>query len=245
MTENKKLKEVLDYLKEHKKVSIVDLANILSVDESLIRKTKSDKTKIICDDWLDKFKERFGINPNFLQNKSDFMFDLPNNQISTFEKLVNDWDIIEDGTKKYIHFVINKGFYDLLIELYKIKTQFPKDKDVYDKLHSKIEKEISSENQLNSQCETLKQNLIDALYTNDEEEEYILIPRNNFLDLVTHAKNNAKNEQEYLEFEKELNSEHLAPFEKFVDMTDYIDYPENSERKYTKTLKFKKKSNSH
>ena len=122
--------------------------------------------------------------------ESDCIFDTNETKIESFMNIIDDWNVLKSDTNEYLHLTIDKNIVDLLIELYKVKK-------VTDDGISSFEQEK----------ESLKE-LYDA---DPDPQEYVLIPRNNFIEIVTDT----------VEKEKYLHQ--------VLDAALYSDYPSDED----------------
>ena len=163
--QRKRLSNVLEYLKK-KGYSQKDIANATDVDETGLSHLKSGKIKYINNDFLDKLHKAYKINPRYIRLDSNIMLDITGTKFSNFEAFVDSWDVVEKGSDKYLHFTIDKRFYDFLLEV--------------DKIRSATDEGISS---FDIEIENLKE-IHDGV---PEPEEFVLIPRNNFIEILQDA----------------------------------------------------------
>ena len=114
---------------------------------------------------------KYNINPGYVRLNSDYMIDILGMKLSNFEAFVNSWDVVDKTTKdsngkriveKYIHFTMDKNFYEFLIDV--------------DKVHQVVKEGISD---LSGEIEQLKE-----IFSGEPElQEYVLIPRNVFINI--------------------------------------------------------------
>lgn len=159
-------------------------------DETYISSIKSGKRKNIPDELIQSLHQKYNVNPGYLKMESDCIFDTNETKIESFMNIIDDWNVLKSDTNEYLHLTIDKNIVDLLIELYKVKK-------VTDDGISSFEQEK----------ESLKE-LYDA---DPDPQEYILIPRNNFIEIVTDT----------VEKEKYLHQ--------VLDATLYSDYPSDED----------------
>ncbi len=140
-------------------------------DETYISSIKSGKRKNIPDELIQSLHQKYNVNPGYLKMESDCIFDTNETKIESFMNIIDDWNVLKNDTNEYLHLTIDKNIVDLLIELYKVKK-------VTDDGISSFEQEK----------ESLKE-LYDA---DPDPQEYVLIPRNNFIDIVKESVENEK-----------------------------------------------------
>lgn len=159
-------------------------------DETYISSIKSGKRKNIPDELIQSLHQKYNVNPGYLKMESDCIFDTNETKIESFMNIIDDWNVLKSDTNEYLHLTIDKNIVDLLIELYKVKK-------VTDDGISSFEQEK----------ESLKE-LYDA---DPDPQEYVLIPRNNFIEIVTDT----------VEKEKYLHQ--------VLDAALYSDYPSDED----------------
>lgn len=159
-------------------------------DETYFSSIKSGKRKNIPDELIQSLHQKYNINPGYLKMESNCIFDTNETKIESFMNIIDDWNVLKSDTNEYLHLTIDKNIVDLLIELYKVKK-------VTDDGISSFEQEK----------ESLKE-LYDA---DPNPQEYVLIPRNNFIEIVTDT----------VEKEKYLHQ--------VIDAALYSDYPSDED----------------
>lgn len=135
-------------------------------DETYFSSIKSGKRKNIPDELITALHHKYNVNLAYLKMESDCIFDTYEAKIESFINIIDDWNVLKSDSNEYLHLTIDKNIVDLLIELYKVK---------------KLTNEgISS---FENEKESLKE-----LYAADPNpKEYVLIPRNNFIEIVTNT----------------------------------------------------------
>lgn len=165
-----RLSEVLSYLKE-KGISQSNISRKLDIDETKISHFKSGKIKQIPSDFLEQLQSEYNINPNYIRLESSCMLDTTGTKFYNFEKFVDSWNVLENDLDKYLHLTIDRNFYDFLLETIDVR-------------HA-TDKGISS---FNAEIENLKE-----LYSGEPlPEEFVLIPRNNFIEIIEDKKQKMK-----------------------------------------------------
>lgn len=159
-------------------------------DETYFSSIKSGKRKNIPDELIQSLHQKYNVNPGYLKMESNCIFDTNETKIESFMNIIDDWNVLKSDTNEYLHLTIDKNIVDLLIELYKVKK-------VTDDGISSFEQEK----------ESLKE-LYDA---DPNPQEYVLIPRNNFIEIVTDT----------VEKEKYLHQ--------VIDAALYSDYPSDED----------------
>ncbi|MDH6603730.1 transcriptional regulator with XRE-family HTH domain [Bacilli bacterium PM5-9] len=168
--QRKRLKIVLKYLKSigHKQKDICCNTNI---SESDISHYKSGKIKVIPNDFLYLLHAHYDINPDFIRDKSNEMLDNKGIGYKYFEKFVSEWDVVKKKDNNYLYLKIDENFYNFLIEL-----------DEYRKAEDK------GIIQIDDQIDNLKE-----IYSGPPNlKEYVLLPRNDFLEIVQDTVDNNK-----------------------------------------------------
>lgn len=172
-----RLTEVLSYLKQ-KGISQSSISRKLDIDETTISHLKSGKIKQIPCDFLEQLQAEYSINPSYIRLESSCMLDTTGTKFCNFEKFVDSWNVLENNSHKYLHLTIDRNFYDFLLETVDVR-------------HA-TDKGISS---FNAEIENLKE-----LYSGEPvPEEFVLIPRNNFIEIIKDKKQNKKYLNEVLD----------------------------------------------
>ena len=193
-----RLKKVYEYLRLSG-ITQADLSKQLDVDESTLSHYVSDSSPHkISPSFLTKLHKKYNINPNYVYGSSDMMLDIYGKQLSNLISFTNEkWDTVfrtstdENGneiTNRYLHFTMNKNFYDFLLDV--------------DVAKMACEKGVSS---LSDEISRLKE-LYDA---EPDLQEFVVIPRNEFTEIV----------QEHAAERKQL--------EEVLNLMQYSDYPSN------------------
>lgn len=182
--QNIRFANILKLLKErgHSQRSIIDKINLDFInDETYFSNLKSGKRKNIPDELIKALHHHYQINPDYLKLISDRPFDDIEYKLESFLHFIDDWNVLERDSDKYLHLTLDRNFYDMLLELHHIKEV--------------TEEGISSyENEKNS---------IKELYSDSPSpEEFVLIPRNVFWDIVKSDSEKAKYVNEILDFTK-------------------------------------------
>ena len=150
-------------------------------DETYFSHIKSGKRKNIPDVLINALHEKFNVNPAYLRLESTCPFDTIEIIYECFEKIVNGWDILERDNDKYLHLTMDKNFYDFLIELHRVKEV--------------TEEGIGSFEQ--------EKNSLKEIYSGESaQEEFVLIPRNIFYEIVSNDVEKAKYLNDVLDFSK-------------------------------------------
>lgn len=173
--QKKRLSNVFDFLKTQG-ISQREIAdcfdNDSKIDTTTLSHYKSGKIKHIPNKFLEKLHDVYNINPLYIRLQSDSMLDVIGSKLSNFESFVDSWDIVErhsndpEGervTEKYLHLTMDKNFYDFLIDV--------------DNARQAADSGISS---LPEEIENLKELCSEI----PDLQEFVLIPRNNFIKIV-------------------------------------------------------------
>lgn len=183
----KRLTAVLNALKKegHAQAKIADE---LGINADNISSYKIGKTKEIPDAFLEGLQEKYFINPGYMRGTSKFMYDMPGFRLTHFEKFTDSWETVEQPVRsdngeiefeKFICLTIDKNFCDFLIEA--------------EKAHDRANEGIGDEQ------EDLK-NLSVTYSGESKPQEYLLIPRNNFSEMVEEFKRKKRTLEEVLDF---------------------------------------------
>lgn len=187
--QRKRFKKVLDYLK-NQGISQQELANKCNLEPTQITSYKSGKIQFIPDEFLKEMQKHYNINPKYIRLTSERMFDIIRMKFSNFETFVDSWDTVEklkinkDGTqeiKKYLHFKMDKNFYNFLVEV--------------DTARLAVDAGISC---LSNEIENLNE-----LFSGEPDlQEYVLLPKNNFIEILEDNIRSRKSLNEIVNFSK-------------------------------------------
>lgn len=181
---NIRFANILKLLKErgNSQREIIDTINLDFInDETYFSNLKSGKRKTIPDQLISALHSHYNINPDYLKLLSDRPFDDVECKLESFLQIVDEWNVLERDTDKYLHLTLDRNFYDMLIELYRIK-------------------EVTAEGI--SSYEDEKNSLKELYSGSPSPEEFVLIPRNVFFDIVKSDSEKAKYVNEILDFTK-------------------------------------------
>lgn len=182
--QNIRFANILKLLKErgHSQRKIIDTIKLDFVnDETYFSNLKSGKRKTIPDQLITALHHHYKVNPDYLKLLSDRPFDDIEYKLENFLHFVDDWNVLERENDKYLHLTLDRNFYDMLLELHHIKEVTE-------------EGIFSYENEKNS---------VKELYSGSPSpEEFVLIPRNVFWDIVKSDSEKAKYVNEILDFTK-------------------------------------------
>lgn len=155
----------------------VEVCNKLDIkEESKISNMKSGKLKI-SDEFLEGLHKHYNINPDYIRCNSDYMFDILFEKLNAFVKFVSSWDTVKKGDKNYLHFTMQQSFYDFLLSVDKARL---------------IENNFSSFEKI---INDIKQNFIE----DSELTEFVVIPKNEFTQIVQSAVKNRKHFSEVID----------------------------------------------
>lgn len=158
------LAKVFEYLKmREKKNTQKEIAARTGVDEIYLSHLKSGVIKYIPNEFLINLNTAFNINPAYIRLESEFILDVTGTKLEHFEKFADSWDVVEKDSDRYLHFTMDRNFYDFLLEVEKARLA--------------TDEGISS---LDTEIKNLKE-----LYSGSPNpEEFVLIPKNNFIEIV-------------------------------------------------------------
>ena len=170
---NIRFENILRLLKEkdahNTQISIIEKINLDFInDESYFSDLKSGKRKKIPEKLIKALHEHYNINPDYLRAKSDCPFDDADFKLESFLNFVNDWNVLNsnDNKDKYLHLTFDRNFYDFLID-------FNRAIEITEEGFSSIEQE--------------KKALEELYFSEPSPKEFVLIPRNNFMEIVNEA----------------------------------------------------------
>lgn len=153
-------------------------------DESQLSHIKSGKIKYIPDDLLERLHDIYNINPLYVRLESDFMLDTEWEKFKSFVNFVDTWDTIKKGDKNYLHLTMDQSFYDFLISVDKanlIKDNFKNFEKILENIKGKHQEDKGT-------------------------SEYVVIPKNEFIQIVQSAVEDRKQ------------------FSEIIDILEYSDY---------------------
>lgn len=153
-------------------------------DESQLSHIKSGKIKYIPDDLLERLHDIYNINPLYVRLESDFMLDTEWEKFKSFVNFVDTWDTVKKGDKNYLHLTMDQSFYDFLISVDKanlIKDNFKNFEKILENIKGKHQEDKGT-------------------------SEYVVIPKNEFIQIVQSAVDDRKQ------------------FSEIIDILEYSDY---------------------
>lgn len=153
-------------------------------DESQLSHIKSGKIKYIPDDLLERLHDIYNINPLYVGLESDFMLDTEWEKFKSFVNFVDTWDTVKKGDKNYLHLTMDQSFYDFLISVDKanlIKDNFKNFEKILENIKGKHQEDKGT-------------------------SEYVVIPKNEFIQIVQSAVDDRKQ------------------FSEIIDILEYSDY---------------------
>ncbi len=174
--EKVRLDKALQYLKELG-YSQQEFANALNCTTSNISQMRgmSYDTKV-SQDMVDLLKN-YGINPEYIKGISNIMIDINGSKLECLEKITSDWKTVEGENNRYLHLCLDKNFYDFLLDVD----------------YAKIVEESAN---LKISIDKLKEKYL----TEENIQEYVLIPRNTFFEIITNHKKDRKFLSEIIDF---------------------------------------------
>lgn len=187
MTERDYLKEQRDRLSKvfiflkTKGYEQKEIAVQIGSDSYEISQLKNGTRKYIPDYILDGLREHYQINPEYIRCNSDIMIDIQGTRLENLEKLVEDWDTVKKENNRYLHFTMDRNFYDFLLAVSKAR--------------------LASDEGVSSLATEIK--ALSAIYNGKPDiQEFVLLPRNDFIEYLTDSKNAEKQLDEILDFSK-------------------------------------------
>ena len=177
------LKAVLAYLKTQG-FNQKEIAENCGSDPCAISHLKSGTLIHIPEDFLAALRENYHINPEYIRGTSDIMHDIQGTMLEYFEKVVTDWDSVAKGQNQYLHLRMDNNFYKFLLDVSEATLT-----EAEQSLATKIK--IEELKKLHSGTSDIK--------------EYVLIPRNNFVEYLMDEQNTEKQLSEILDPSKMLD----------------------------------------
>lgn len=188
--QRERLSKVFEYLKKQG-VSQREIAGNTDTDTVTLSHYKNGKIKYIPNTFLENMKAVYNINPRYIRLDSNCMVDIPGMKLSNFETFVDSWDVVNKTTmdsggnrivEKYLHFTMDKNFYEFLIDV--------------DKARQVVNEGLSD---LSGEIEELKE-----IFSGEPElREFVLVPRNFFIDMLTDL---------------------VKPYKEFEEVVDPVEY---------------------
>lgn len=166
--------KVFSYLKKQG-FSQYKIAEMIDYDYTYINKIKKLKVEA-SDKVIKRLNEKFGINPDYLNGTSDIMIDINGSKLDSLEKIVNNWQTVEGKRNNYLHLIMDENFYKFLLDV-------------------DLEKLKEHSADLKERIDVLK-----ARYSNTENlQEFVLVPRNEFMEIVSDNKKSRKHISELID----------------------------------------------
>lgn len=176
-----RLKIVFEYLKSAG-ISQRDIADQVDCNEDELSHLKSGKIKYIPDELLSKLHKAYNINPNYIRLRSDILLDMVGHKLEQFESFVDSWNTVKKGDHEYLHITMDQNFYNFLIATDRA--------NIVSTHKTTLEFEINSLKESN--------NLPSC------PNEFVIIPRNNFIDIVQEASQEQKQLSEVIDLFEHL-----------------------------------------
>lgn len=167
--QRKRLGEALKFLKDRGKGQ-EKIAEEINMDAANLSRLKSGKVKKIPDEFLEKLQEKYDINPGYIRGTSDILLNSIGTKLKNFEGVVNSWDTVYKGENHYLHLQMDSKFYDFLVE--------------YDKHRLADLKSFSIDDAVKK--------LEDIFADEPKIKEYVILPRNVFVDFAKEVKDKRK-----------------------------------------------------
>lgn len=184
-----RLEKVLKVLKE-RGITQKEIAVAIGADEGTLSSLKSGKVKNVHPEISSALEEKYAINPYYISGESEMMFTQHLKELKHFDQFVKKWGTVEGSEQKYLHLSLDKNFYDFLIEVNAIRL-------------AEAEGILAVSDQIRDSAH---------LHTAEPDfQEFVLLPRNNFLEILGPIKKGKKE------------------FEEVMDLLEYDDYPEPEE----------------
>ena len=161
------LQQAFQYLKNNG-VTQREIADQLGVgwDESKISNIKSGKIKETPLELISLLENNYQINPEYLAGKSNIPLNYVGADFKFFQKIVSRWETVEHNKQNYLHVTMNQNLYDYLVEL--------------DYIHR-----CAESGSINEDLE--RKNLQQIYAASPKDCEYVVIPCDNFDEIVSTA----------------------------------------------------------
>lgn len=177
------LKAVLAYLKTQG-FNQKEIAESCCLDPYDISHLKSGALKHIPENFLAALRKKYHINPEYIRGTSNIMLDVQGTMLNFFEKVVIEWDSVTKGQNQYLHLKMDNNFYKFLL-------------DVSEATLAESEQSLATKAKI-EELKKLRKGKSDI-------KEYVLIPRNNFVEYLMDEQNAEKQLSEILDPSKMLD----------------------------------------
>lgn len=183
--QRKRLTEVIEYLKANG-IKQKEICIQADVDETALSSYKSGKIKYIPSKFLNILQKVYEINPDYIRLTSEEMLDDKGEKYLYFEKVVDEWETVDSKDNKYLYLKMDKNFYDFLLE--------------YDNYRKANAEGISVDDKIGE---------LKMMYAGTPDiEEFVVLPRNIFFNILSDIKKEKKCLEEIIAF-----SEHTSLIE--------------------------------
>lgn len=181
--QRERLKAVLVYLKTQG-FKQKEIAESCCLDSYDISHLKSGTLKHIPENFLAALRKKYHINPEYIRGTSNIMLDVQGTMLNFFEKVVIEWDSVTKGQNQYLHLKMDNNFYKFLL-------------DVSEATLAESEQSLATKAKI-EELKKLRKGKSDI-------KEYVLIPRNNFVEYLMDEQNAEKQLSEILDPSKMLD----------------------------------------
>ena len=181
--QRERLKAVLEYLKTQG-FKQKEIAESCFLDPYDISHLKSGTLKHIPENFLAALRTKYYINPEYIRGTSDIMLDIQGTMLENFGKVMIEWDSITKGQNQYLHLKMDNNFYKFLLDVSKATL-------------AEAEQSLVTKAKI-KEMEKLHKGKPDI-------KEYVLIPRNNFVEYLMDEQNAEKQLSEILDPSKMLD----------------------------------------
>lgn len=175
--QRERFKEVLKILKKQG-ISQKMISDKLGRTEDYLSSLKSGKIQKIPDDVLSCLQENFNVNPAYVRGDSSFPLHDIGKPFEHFEKFAPEWETVKHGDRSYLYLSMDSNLYEFLLEVDNIRLAGAS---------GSIDEDVSIKN--------LKQ-----LYSGSPvEQKYIVIPCDDFQEIIKTSKEHRKQLTEVLD----------------------------------------------
>ena len=181
MEQYKRMNNVVNKLIQKKKVStLTELSNFLSmatnppkdISENSLSKY-CNSTKKIPEDILTLLHELYQVNPDYIRGDSNNMFDDAEIKYSKLQDLIDDWNIVEyENSQRFLYLSFDSDFYNFLLEIGHAEILQKRGMQSYVEEEEKIKRKYNESKKIT--------------------QEYVLLPRNSFIKIVTDVHEDAE-----------------------------------------------------
>ena len=171
-----RLNKMLDLLKG-RGIELKEIAAKTEIDSTTLSHFRNGRVKFIPDDFLEKLQNAYNINSAYIRGDSEIPFSFLGSMLNSFENIVENWSTVSKGGDKYLILRMDKNFYDFLV--------------TYDRRRL-----IKDEEGIPIDIVEIQS----VFKAPPKIQEYVILPTNNFIEIVTDTANAKKSLYEVIDF---------------------------------------------